>query len=177
MKKIALIIAVLAIVSCQNTRTEVSESEKLLASIDSLETILFAESEKPADTKSGMGLIKMYAKYYRTAQPKDSVAVDMLFKAAEVSMGIGQGPAAVKYFSTVAEHENYSKQAEALFLAGFCEENVNQDTGKARFYYEKFLDQHPQHKLAEDAEFSIKNMQMTDEELIELFEENLKKES
>lgn len=177
MKKLTLFIAILAIAACQTKPDAKSELDLLLTSIDSLEAILFANSEKPADSKSGMSLVKLYAKYYRTTTPKDSLAIDMLFKAAEVSMGIGQGPMAVKYFKTVSEHENFGKSAEALFLAGFCEENVNRDTANARFYYEKFLDKHPQHKLAEDAKFSIQNMKMTDEELIKMFEEKLKTES
>lgn len=177
MKKVFLFVAILAVAACQTKPEAKSETDLLLVSIDSLEAILFAESEKPAERKAGMSLIKLYAKYYRTTTPKDSLAIDMLFKAAEVSMGIRQGPMAVKYFKTVAEHEDFGKSAEALFLAGFCEENVNGDTANARFYYEKFLAKHPEHKLAEDAKFSIQNMKMTDEELIKMFEEKLKTES
>ena len=163
--------------ACNSSQKPASESDILLAQIDSLEAVLFAESEAPADANAGMKLIRSYAKYYQTNK-SDSAAVDMLFKAGEVSMGIGQGNMAVKYFKTVTEdHEEYSKAAEALFLIGFCEETINRDTANARFYYEKFLEAYPNHKLAEDARFSIQNMSLSDEELIRMFEEKLKTES
>ncbi len=169
--------ALMVFAACNSNQKPASESDILLAQIDSLETILFAESEAPADVNAGMKLIRNYAKYYKDHKT-DSIAVDMLFKAGEVSMGIGQGNMAVKYFKTVTEdHKEYSKAPEALFLTGFCEETINRDTTNARFYYEKFLEAYPNHKLAEDARFSIQNMSMSDEELIRMFEEKLKSES
>ncbi|MCB9205633.1 MAG: tetratricopeptide repeat protein, partial [Flavobacteriales bacterium] len=113
--------------------------------------------------------------FYQQAEPKDSLAIDMVFKAGEVSMGIGQGNLAVKYFRRVAdEHADFPKSPEALFLCGFCEENLNRDTAQARFFYESFVKKFPKHKLAEDAQFSIQNMSMSDEELIRMFQEKLK---
>lgn len=164
---------IIVFAACNSSQKPLSESEILLAQIDSLETVLFADSEAPADPNAGMKLIRNYAKYYQNNK-SDSVGVDMLFKAGEVSMGIGQGNLAVKYFKTVAEdHKEYSKAAEAMFLTGFCEENLNQDTANARVFYENFLKAYPDHKLAEDAKFSIQNMTMSDEELIKMFEEKV----
>jgi len=169
--------ALMVFAACNSNQKPASEADIPLAQIDSLEAALFAESEAPADANAGMKLIRSYAKYYQNHK-SDSVAVDMLFKAGEVSMGIGQGNLAVKYFKTVGEdHKEYSKAAEALFLTGFCEETINRDTANARFYYEKFLEAYPDHKLAEDARFSIQNMSMSDEELIRMFEEKLKSAS
>jgi hypothetical protein len=167
-----------AMLACSAPEKKLSEAEMSLAKIDSMEAVLFSDPEAKADSKAGMQLIKEYAKYYQNSQSKDSLAVDMLFKAGEVSMGIGQGNLAVKYFKTIStEHGSFYKSPEALFLCGFSEENLNRDTAEARFYYEKFVKEFPNHKLAEDAKFSIQNMSMTDEDLIKMFEENLKKES
>ena len=164
----------LGLVACNSSQKPTSESDVLLAQIDSLETILFAESEEPADPRSGMELVRAYAKFYEVNKT-DSMAVDMLFKAGEVSMGIGQGNLAVKYFSTISKnHQEFSKAPEALFLTGFCEENLNSDTAAARFYYEKFITTYPSHRLTDDAKFSIQNMKMSDEELIKMFEEKAK---
>lgn len=177
MRKGYLIIPALAILIACTPKKAPTEAEQALAKIDSLETLLFAPSEAKADPQAGMQLVKEYAKYYQHAEPKDSVAIDMLFKAGEVSMGIGQGNLAVKYFKTISkDHAAFYKSPEALFLCGFCEENLNRDTADARFYYEKFIEQHPEHVLAEDARFSIQNMKMTDEQLIEMFEQKLKEQ-
>ena len=174
MRKLILIPALLfSLSSCINSERPSAESDEILAQIDSLEAILFSDSKEPADPNSGMMLVRNYAKYYQENKT-DSMAIDMLFKAGEVSMGIGQGNLAVKYFNTISkDHKAFYKAPESLFLSGFCEENLNNDTASARFYYEKFLDTYPKHKLAEDAMFSLQNMKMSDEELIEMFEKKL----
>jgi len=77
--------------------------------------VLFADSEAKADPNAGIQLIRSYAKFYQLSE-KDSLAVDMLFKAGEVSMGIGQSNLAVKYFRTINEdHPEFYKAPEALF--------------------------------------------------------------
>lgn len=172
MKKLALSFLVIGFLGgCNPNTPPTSESDIVIAKIDSLESILFTESEKPADKAAGMDLVKSYAKYYRLAKDKDSLSIDMLFKAGEVSMGIGQGNLAVKYFKMIGDdHKDFYKAPEALFLAGFCEENVNKDTADARRFYELFMNRYPDHKLAEDAKFSIENMEMSDEDLIRMFQ-------
>ncbi len=171
------VLALIGLSACKEPAKPLSEKEQVLAKIDSLETVLFTDSEDKPDTKSGMNLIRSYSKFYQISK-KDSLGVDMLFKAGEVSMGIGQGNLAVKYFRTITEdHANFYKAPEALFLTGFCEENINKDTAQARWFYEKFVSDFPDHKLAEDARFSILNMGKSDEDLIKMFQENLEKES
>lgn len=170
-------IAFLGLSACKEAALPLTEKEQIAAKIDSLEMVLFADSEAKVDPKTGLQLIRSYAKYYQLSE-KDSLAVDMLFKAAEVSMSIGQGNLAVKYFRTVnEEHSNFYKAPEALFLTGFCEENINKDTAQARWFYEKFVADFPNHKLAEDAQFSIQNMGKSDEDLIKMFQQNLEKGS
>jgi tetratricopeptide (TPR) repeat protein len=179
MRNIVAIVSLISIglLACNQPTEPLSQKEQVLVKIDSLETVLFTDSEAKSDTKSGMKLIRFYAKFYQLSD-KDSLAIDMLFKAGEVSMGIGQSNLAVKYFRTINEdHPDFYKAPEALFLSGFCEENLNKDTAQARFLYESFVEQFPEHKLAEDAQFSIQNMGKSDEDLIKMFEENLGKGS
>ena len=160
--------------SCSQSVSTISESDQLLNSIDSLETIFFKDKESKADAKTGMALVRSYSKYYR-ANTSDSLAVDMLFKAGEVSMGLGQGNLAVKYFNALREDQaSFYKAPEALFLTGFCSENLNLDTAQARSFYQQFIDTYPDHHLVQDAQFSIQNLGMSDEELIKMFEANLK---
>jgi hypothetical protein len=166
-----------ALIACSSAGKPASQEEQLAASIDSLEGILFSNSEAKTDIKAGMLLVRKYATFYKL-NPTDSIAVDRLFKAAEVSMGIGQGNLAVKYFRTISdEHADFHKAPEALFLSGFCSENLNNDIEQAKFFYEQFIKKHPDHKLAQDAKFSIQNLGKSDEELIKMFEENLKSKS
>lgn len=176
MRKLSISMAAIALLftACGPSEKPLSERDRSLARIDSMETILFADEEADADPRAGMQLVREYAHFYQSNE-KDSLAVDMLFKAGEVSMGIGQGNLAVKYFRRVADdHADFSKSPEALFLCGFCEENLNRDTAQARFFYESFVQKFPEHKLAEDAQFSIQNMSMSDDDLIKMFQEKQK---
>ena len=166
--------AVLAIVvlSCSNPSNSVSDKDSSLTLIDSLENAFFETEATKNNSNTGMSLIREYARYYQNSE-KDSLAIDLLFKAGEVSMGIGQGNLAVKYFKTLTkEHQDFGKAAEAMFLCGFCSENLNSDTAEARFYYEKFIRIYPKHHLVEDARFSVLNLGMSDAQLIEQFEQN-----
>ncbi len=140
------------------------------AVIDSLEAILFADDGSVDNSAAAMMLVRNYVRFYQR-NPSDSVGIDMLFKAGEVSMGLGDGDLAVKYFIKVAEeHPGFHKAPEALFLAGFCEENLNADLHQAEYFYGQFIGKYPQHPLTADAEFSKANLGMSGEELIRLFE-------
>ena len=161
---------------CGPAGNSVSERAASLHRIDSLEAAYFETKATMGNPKTGMGLVREYARFYQ-ADGRDSLATDMLFKAGEVSMGIGQGHLAVKYFKLISgDHPEFEEAAEALFLCGFCSENLNADTAEARFYYEAFLKQFPEHHLVKDAQFSLLNMGRSDAELIEMFEEKLARE-
>lgn len=147
---------------------DAASSERAL--IDSLEAILFADEGGMDNRAAAQLLVRSYANHYQRNK-QDSSAIDMLFKAGEVSMGLGNGELAVKYFGMVAdEHSDFHKAPEALFLQAFCEENLNGDLEQAEFFYSDFIAKYPKHALAEDAQFSIKNLGKTDEELVRMFE-------
>jgi outer membrane protein assembly factor BamD (BamD/ComL family) len=178
MKEVGFIccVAVLALIGCIESEKTASENDQVLLRIDNLETAFFNGETTKSNPKTGMALVRAYAHFYNENQ-KDSLAADMLFKAGEVSMGIRQGNLAVKYFRIISDdHQNFKKAPEALFLCGFCSENLNTDTADARFYYEAFISKYPEHHLAEDVRFSILNLGKSDEELIEMFEQNQSKQ-
>lgn len=166
----AIVSVVLLASSCSNDVRE-NDSKYQLARIDSLENILYNGDGSLTDREAATLIIKAFAQYYQQYKP-DSLAVDMLFKAGEVSMGLADGSLAVKYFGTVSEsHPNFEKAPEAMFLMGFCEETINGNLLQAQAFYESFIAAHPDHALAADARFSIVNLGKTDEELIQLFEQ------
>lgn len=174
---LAFLFMMIGLFACDTAKKPVSEQEQIIASIDSLELVMFSNPEAKKDLKAGMLLVRKYAAFYKL-NSTDSLAIDRLFKAAEVSMGIGQGNLAVKYFRTISDdHSDFHKAPEALFLSGFCSENLNNDIEQARFFYEDFIERYPDHKLVQDAQFSIQNLGKSDEELIRMFEKNLEKES
>jgi len=167
---LALLIALL-VASCGQDRAAAPAERDTLAVIDSLETILFGDDGTMDNSDAAMMLVRHYSKYYQQHKA-DSLAIDMLFKAGEVSMGIGDGTLAVKYLTTVAEeHADFHKAPDALFLAAFCEENLNGDLQQAEFFYSEFIAKYPDHPLAVDAAFSRDNLGKSEEELIRMFEQ------
>jgi len=164
----------MAIFACGDSGKTATQKDNSLAQIDSLETAYFGSGDTKGNPKTAMALVREYAHFHQ-ANKGDSLAAEMLFKAAEVSMGIRQGNLAVKYFKLIYEnYAQFDKAPEALFLCGFVAENLNSDTSDARFYYEKFVKQYPEHHLAEDAQFSALNLGQTDEDLMKMFEEKRK---
>ena len=168
-----LLVGIMFLSACGDSSENGSSDEQGVSKLDSLETVVFADNGAKASPKASMMLIREYAKYYKSNKT-DSLGKDRLFKAGEISLGIGQGNLALKYFKILAtDHADFHKAPEALFLCGFTSETLNTDTSEARFYYEKFIKTYPEHKLAQDAQFSILNLGKSDEELIEMFEKNL----
>lgn len=167
---IVLVLCAILFAACGNEGTVKDAALNERALIDSLETILFTNDNGISNRAAAQLLVRSYANYYQRNK-QDSSAIDMLFKAGEVSMGLGDGRLAVKYFGMVAdEHSDFDKVPEALFLQGFCEENLNGDLQQAEFFYSDFITRYPNHTLAEDAKFSIENLGKTDEELVKMFE-------
>lgn len=174
---VVLPLAMLLLASCGGGPSKEDRKAADLATIDSLETILFSDEGGMQNREAAQMLVRNYARFYQQSS-KDSLAIDMLFKAAEVSMGLGNGRMAVKYFGIVTdEHPNYNKAPEALFLQAFCEENLNNDIEQAQYFYEAFIARFPEHALAADARFSIENLGKTDEELLRMFEGQNKADS
>jgi hypothetical protein len=165
-----LCLAAVLLASCGGDRAKAPVQRDTLAVIDSLEAVLFGDDGTLDNSDAAMMLVRHYARYYQE-HGADSLGIDMLFKAGEVSMGLGEGKLAVKYFTTVAEgHPDFHKAPEALFLAAFCEENLNRDLQQADFFYSEFIERHPDHPLASDAAFSRENLGKSEEELIRMFE-------
>ncbi len=165
--------SMLFLVACGGSSESGPSENEAVSKLDSLEAIVFADNGTTASPKASMMLIREYAKYYKSNKT-DSLGKDRLFKAGEISMSIGQGNLALKYFKILAtDHADFHKAPEALFLCGYTSEMLNADTSEARFYYEKFIKTYPDHKLAQDAQFSILNLGKSGEELIEMFEKNL----
>lgn len=76
-------------------------------------------------------------------------------------------PKAINAYESFAE--KYPKSARAptaLFLVGFLCNDELKDLDRAKKAYEKFLALYPQHDMADDAQFELKNLGKSPEELL-----------
>lgn len=153
-----------------------SGKQKLQTEIDGLEQKLRKDPSALADKQKAADMIHLYLNYADQFQD-DSMSAEYLFRAADITNGIKQPEKAIALYERVLHYQNYTKTPIALFLQGFISETELQNMNKAKEYYEKFLKQYPNHKLASDVQVTLSNLGKTPEELIKEFEARAKGDS
>lgn len=156
---------VLLLASCK------SEKDRMIDAINKSEQELRADSLAIINDEKARTLIQQYAEFANTYRD-DTLSAEYLFKAGEVSTGIGDFFQAIQYYRQCAEKVYYSKRPVAYFLMGFIYENHLNDTGNAKRLYEEFLQKFPGHPLEKDVQFSLKHLGKSPEDLIKEFEQN-----
>lgn len=161
-----LIAAVSLILSCNNTEHEQERSiEKLEAELFDEEAIFSDEGNQKA-----LELVRLYLSYAEQ-NPEDTLSPAYLFKAADITMNLGDpGKAIGIYNKIIYTYPDYPKLPECHFLVAYIYENFLQNYGKATELYQQFIEKYPDNEFADDAEMSIKNMGKSPEELIKEFE-------
>lgn len=141
--------------------------------IEELETELF--DNEMIFTEEGkskaLDLVTLYMSYAEK-NPDDTMSAGYLFKAADITMNLGDpGKAIGIYNKIIYTYPGYQKVPECMFLVAYIYENYLQNYGKAKDLYEEFIRKYPDNAFADDAKMSIKNMGKTPEELIREFEQ------
>lgn len=69
-------------------------------------------------------------------------------------------------FNNIVQHYPQGEYtAKALFMVAFINANYTNNLDKAREYYQKFLDKYPDNELADDAEYELKHLGKSIDEL------------
>ena len=166
MKTIFIILIACVLTSCGKPQ------DKLRTEIESSETELLKDSMMTPDTLQAAQLISRYISYADQFKD-DTLAPEYLFRAADLSTGIGHYKESISLLGRIDRYPNYRKYPSALFLKGFISETRLNDTASAHRYYEQFIDKYPEHKLADDARASINNMGISPEDLVKQFEQRI----
>ncbi len=148
-----------------------SEKEKLTETISKTEKELIDDSSQQVNRKKAEEMIGLY-KEYAARFADDTVSAEYLFRAGDISNGIGQYKEAIEYYGRSSENEKFSKHAVAFFLMGFIYETQLNDMVNSKRIYEEFLRKYPDHPLTSDVKFSLDNLGKSPEELIKMFEKN-----
>ena len=163
-----------------NEKLEPQSAEARRIEISKMESELLNNKNKdsqPNCVKADL-LVKRYRDYV-SMNPRDSVSADFLFKAADLSIGIGNYEASVNFLTRLTEDfPQYDKIVEIWLFKGFVFENYMNNHAEAVAAYNRLIEKYPNHRLAKDAQSAIDNLTMTDEELMEKFKTiNAKPES
>lgn len=169
MKKTLLITfsAILAFTVACNRSSKEPTREELFTQIDTIESPLMkAAMLESVDTAKGNKLIALYVKYADT-YPDDSLAATYLHRAAKVCVGMYRIDDMVTYYDRVIDnYPEYEHLDECYYEKGLALDNAGRKN-EARKAYEEFLEEYPDHFLADDIRNAIPLLDMSDELLYE----------
>lgn len=169
---VLLLAATLVLAACSGTSGEEEqvkqEMNELATRIDSLENLLFGQESK-VDKEVAAELLQSYLKFTDT-YPADERSPDFLYKGAGIARGVGVHSRALKMYQRILEdYPDFKKQAETSFLIAFTYDNDLKEIDRAKEAYSKVIEEYPDHEFAEQARERLKTIDLSDEELIDLF--------
>ena len=157
---------VVFLVSCSGQ----TEAERLPNEIKTAETQIGANPDATAEEVKG--LLASYEKYTSLADADEDLSVDYLLRAGDMAARLKDYERGLKYYDEVlSKYPAHPKAAKALFMKGFTLDNKLGRLEEAKAVYEQFLEKYPEDDFANDAEFSLKNLGKSAEEIIKAFEE------
>ena len=163
------IFVALLIVSCNSKKKEISEQESIQKEIVEIEKELYSHEE--LDKEIAKDISSKYV-YYADKFPTDSLSPEYLFKAAEIAMNLNEPGNAIKYLGRIEnDYKNYPRYAGCIFLTAYVYENQLRNFTKAREYYERFLEDYPDHVMAKDAKAALNFLGLDDQQIVDLFNE------
>ncbi len=148
-----------------------SKRDKEVSRISELEENLKQQAARPEAAKLDE-LLALYTGFVDT-YPQDTAAAMYLYRAVNLSMGMGKGEVALKLIDrSINEYPQSPRYAETVFLKAYVYENLLGKLGSASEIYRDFIHRFPDHELADDAQAAIQNLGKTPEQLVEEFERN-----
>ena len=173
MKKTILTIAAasLLIVACNHTPKELTH-DQIVDSIEALDAkIAEALPTDPVDTVLGNNIYSLYL-MFADKYPDDSLAATYLHNAANVAFCMDRIDDMVACYDRIIDnYPDYEKLDECYYEKGIALDNAGRKD-EARKAYQEFLDEFPDHFLADDIRKAIPLLDMSDELLLEFLKNN-----
>lgn len=133
--------------------------------IQELEAQAFATPGE-IDSSHAQSLITEYLNYVENHPDEDSIAATYLYKTAEINNGLGNHTKAITQFYDVhRKFPNTERAPHGLFTAGFVYYSDLNNKPVALQLYREFIDNYPNHELAETAEDLVKVLSKTESDL------------
>lgn len=160
MRKLAIIALIAAVAACE-------QPKDLSASITGMETEIRQHAEM--DTAIAKNLTAAYIEF-ADLNPNDTASPVYLSRAADIYKEMdGEALKAVNVYNRIIkEYPDNPQAARAVFMIGYVFDEKLNDKERAAKSYEFFLQEFPEHELAEDANalLMIARDTLTDEELV-----------
>ncbi|MCC6726999.1 MAG: tetratricopeptide repeat protein [Saprospiraceae bacterium] len=167
MKKTTILsLTIVLFAACQSGPSK----EEMAASIQKIQQEIAAEQQP---TPEKMVALQNELLLYSDAFPEDSTSMKYLAKAGETARLLQQFDKALEIFSKIEKNYPNTKEAgAAMFMKAFTLDNDLKRLDEAKTAYEAFLQKYPKDEFADDAQFLLKNLGKSPEELIKEFEKN-----
>jgi tetratricopeptide (TPR) repeat protein len=173
---IVLLCACLSVISCthfnnKNTTSETKTAisrDSLVNDIQKIESTVF--NEMIIDTLKANNLIGKYVHFANTFFA-DTLAAEYLLRASEIAANVGQVHNSLNYLKRIeTDYPDYKRYAFVLYYSGYLNDNILSNKEQARFYYNRFISEYPNHKLADEAKALLNMLEINDLDLIRQFE-------
>ncbi len=168
--KLFMLIALLAMMMSACT----DKHEKLTSEIKELEEKV--KGQMMVDKVDGGKLLKKYIEF-ADAFPEDTLTPFVLYNGARVAMSIDDpGQSVVLLERLINSYPDNKITPEAYVLLGFVYETVYEDFDKAKYWYESFLKDFPNHFLWEDVNATLGFLGKSPDELVAEFLKEMEEE-
>jgi outer membrane protein assembly factor BamD (BamD/ComL family) len=143
----------------------------------SLEIRLFSPAATGFDKVKADSLLTAYESFMKHF-PEDSLTVKIAFKAANLSMNMGDGAKAIELFDKFIEkYPDNPKAAVSMFFKGYIYENQLKNLDKAKEIYLQFIEKYPHGDFTKDARIALQNLGKTPEQMVQEFDDKRKADS
>lgn len=160
MKRIVLCLMGIALLAaCTPSRDKqikaIEEHEQMLSTLD-----ISADDSKAVEMTD---LYRQFAADY----PDDSLAPVYMMRAADLYINMGQTDQAIELLdSIISQYQGFEDLAGCMFLRGYAYES-NEQYEEARAAYEQFVEEYPDHYLAQDTKKMLPYIGMSPEAMFE----------
>lgn len=147
-----------------------SEQDKMRDEISKQEAALYSDKTQEIDKDKALEMERLYISY-ADKYADDTLSAEYLFRAAEIAENAGHPNNAITYLTKIEDnHKEYRNYPLVIFKKAYVYENCLKNIDSARKYYQKFIDEYPNHELVETANASLMFLGMTDDQLIDILE-------
>ncbi|MCF8296426.1 MAG: tetratricopeptide repeat protein [Saprospiraceae bacterium] len=168
MKKVFNFLMIVAVISLLASCK--SKEEKAISEITQLQKELFNDSLGVIVMEKANEIVLLYRDFIEK-YPEHPNTPKYLFSCADISMNLGNYDLSLEMLNLlISKYHESPKIPSALHLRGFIYEDKLNDLEKAKASYQELIDKFPEHELAENAKGCIKNLGISPEDLIKMWE-------
>lgn len=151
------IILTILLFSCTDKKADLEA--KIVEVTKSMEKANFPEEKDMTE------IVDLYENYI-SQYPDDAKTYDYMELKAKYEMVLGKYEASIaSYDAIIDKYEKSDRTGEATYMQGYIYQNYLNDIDAAQKSYEGFLQDFPDHPLANDVTIILENIHLSDEEL------------